>query len=240
MLRILIAALCLVATTGTAQEFETGSGLRNSVGRLDMGPTGFCTGSVVSEDVVLTAAHCLFDKRTGEQFGLQDLAFRSGLTEGKSPVTRGVRSVFIHPKYRADLKGDLQNLPYDLALLKLDRPLPTSASDNFDVSYPNLSGAAATVLSYGKGRSDTARFEKGCQLSLHSKGIILTTCQANAGTSGAPVFQMRNGRASIVSIVSATARADGTPVSLVVPIAEAFDTMHQGLAAATPARFEVR
>ena len=69
----------------------------------------------------------------------------------------------------------------------------------------------------------------------------VTTCRANAGTSGAPVFQVRDGRAAIVSIVSATARADGTPVSLVVPVAEAFDTMHQGLAATTtPARFEAQ
>lgn len=239
MLRLLTVALCLVANFGLAQDISSETELRNAVGRLDIGETAFCTGALVSGDIVLTAAHCLFDKETGDRFDLADMAFRPGLTNGESAATRGVQAVFIHPNYQADKKGDLRNLPFDLALLKLNRPLQHGASLAIDVSYPNLGGAPASVLSYGKGRSDTAMMQRDCLLSPHSKGIILTTCQANSGTSGAPVFQMRNGQPSIVSIVSAMARADGTPVSLVVPIAEALDALHQGLAnSATPARFQ--
>lgn len=240
MLRRLIVVFCLMATAGVAQNAPSFEGLRNSVGRLDMGKTGFCTGSLVAPDIVLTAAHCLFDKGNGARFSLKELTFQPGMAQGKSQASRGVRAAFIHPKYRADLKGDLKNLPHDLALLQLDRPLPGALVADVSVAYPNLGGAAASVLSYGKGRSDTAEFQQGCHLAPHSRGVILTTCHANAGTSGAPVFQIRNGRAAIVSIVSASARADGAPVSLVVPVAEAFQTMQQGLTSATPARFEAR
>lgn len=239
MLRYLIAALCLLATSGMAQDLSNDPRLKQAVGRLDMGHTGFCTGALVSHDIVLTAAHCMFDKTSGQKFDVEQLTFQPGLKNGKSAHIRAVQDVFVHPKFEPAKKGDLSNLPFDLALVKLERPLSKAISAPFSVAYPNLSGMPASVFSYGKGRADNAEVQQGCQLSSHAKGIYLTTCRANAGTSGAPVIQMRNGQPAIVSIVSAMARADGTPVSLVVPVADAFASMHEALAGkATPARFE--
>lgn len=236
MLRTLVAALCLVANLGAAQDIASHAGLRDAVGRLDMGKTGFCTGALVSEDVVLTAAHCLFDKVSGRRFQLDELTYHVGLTEGFSSEGRSVGAVFIHPHYQSSKKGDLSNLPFDLALVKLNQTREMHSARAMQVAYPNLNGVPASVLSYGKGRAGSATLQDGCSLSPHERGFILTTCQASLGTSGAPVIQMRNGRPAIVSIVSAMAKADGTPVSLVVPVAEAIGAMQQGLASeVTPA-----
>ena len=35
-----------------------------AVGRLDIDGVGFCTGALIAPDIVLTAAHCLFDKES--------------------------------------------------------------------------------------------------------------------------------------------------------------------------------
>jgi hypothetical protein len=50
-----------------------------SVGRLsiDQGD-GFCTASLVSDKIIVTAAHCLFDSATGQLFSAEKLRFQAG------------------------------------------------------------------------------------------------------------------------------------------------------------------
>ena len=41
-----------------------------AVVRLDLGQGGFCTGALISADVVLTAAHCVFDRATARRISV--------------------------------------------------------------------------------------------------------------------------------------------------------------------------
>ena len=47
-------------TTDAGRDWE-------AVGRLDRKGEGFCTGALIAPDIVLTAAHCLYDRDTMEQ-----------------------------------------------------------------------------------------------------------------------------------------------------------------------------
>ncbi|MGA9412345.1 MAG: S1 family peptidase, partial [Roseobacter sp.] len=53
-----------------------------------------------------------------------------------------------------------------------------------------------------------------CQVLGMQEGVLITSCTVDFGSSGAPIFSFSEGRAQIVSVVSAMAEINGKKVSL--------------------------
>lgn len=211
---------CMLGIAGAAGAQETTTGLRamaaendalvwQAVGRLDSPDIGFCTATLISPELVLTAAHCVYSAKTGKLLQPEGLTFRAGLRRGHVAAERPVTQIEAHPGYKPGLGVVPQNIRHDVALLRLKTPIPTSELDPFIVHAREISSGPVSVVSYGRLREKVPSRQDVCQVKGTRDGIMFMDCDVTFGSSGAPVFSHANGRGQIVSVISGMGFYDG-------------------------------
>lgn len=176
-----------------------------AVGRIDL-PAGFCSGALIAPDLVLTAAHCLFDPRSGARIDPREVTFRAGVRDGASVAERvGARAV-VHPDYRTGDRDGLRQLRADVALIELSAPIPAADASPFATGSSPGTGGQVSVVSYARDRSDAPAWQRACDLIGQGQGALMMSCDTHFGSSGSPVFELSSGRPRIVSVISRGAR----------------------------------
>ena len=212
-LQIASLLVAVVALTGSAAAQQANTGLRGmeganealvwqAVGRLDARGMGFCTGTLVSPEYVLTAAHCVYSKRSGDLIPPENLTFRAGLRNGRVAAERNITQIEAHPNYTPSEGSVPRNIRHDVALLRLERAIPSGDLDPFILHAKEISSGPVSVVSYGHNRENLPSRQDVCQVKGTQQGIMLMDCDVTFGSSGAPVFSHANGRGQIVSVIS--------------------------------------
>lgn len=202
-------------TTGL-QSLVTGDDSRGweAVGRIDIGGTGFCTGAMIAPDLVLTAAHCLYDSDRGRVVAPGDMQFLAGWRNGRATAYRGVRKAIAHPDYRFGDTSGPESVDHDVALLQLDTPIRKSGVVPYETGARPRKGDAVGVVSYARDRSERPSLQKECHVLARPSESLVLSCSVDFGASGSPIFVLGDGAPRIVSVVSAKAQVAGRPVSL--------------------------
>ncbi len=183
-----------------------------AVGRLDLDGKGFCTGTLIAPDLVLTAAHCVYDRRTNALRPADRIVFRAGLRDGVAIAERRGLQIAAHPGYTPALPPNTENIRHDVALVRLTQPITSRDADPFAIHSGGNAGTAISVTSYGVDRAEALSRQRSCSLLGQRDEVMAFDCNVTFGSSGAPVFARVGGRGRILSLVSAGGNVNGRKV----------------------------
>jgi len=198
-----VAAQAQTAASGLDRLSRRGDLLGwEAVGRIDLG-TAMCTGVLIAPDLVLTAAHCVYDRATGKMRDARGITFRAGYRDGQSVADAGVLRAVAHDRYDPRTGTNADNIRHDAALLQLSRTIPAMTAAPFAIFTGSARQGQVSVVSYGQGRSEAPSWQRACGLLDRRDGLMAFDCDVTYGSSGAPVFMKDGNRARILSLVSA-------------------------------------
>jgi protease YdgD len=221
MILRLIMALCL-ASAAQADEARMITSAEqpawNAVGRLNVAGNRSCTATLISDTEVITAAHCLFNPRTGHQAAPDTIRFVAGFRQGEYAALVRVDAVALLPAYAyTGLTADLTTISSDIALLHLSRPVLRSEAVPLAV-LDLVAAGPVDVVGYGRDRPQIISIRANCPVLDKVQGAWLLDCPVLPGLSGAPAVMA--GGQGLVAVVSSSV---GTRVAgvqaLLVPIA---------------------
>jgi protease YdgD len=160
-----------------------------------------CTGALIAPSTVLTAAHCLYNRRTRALLQASSLHVLLGYNRGDYRWHRMVARYTVGQGFDGS-KGGLQGP--DWARLELDGAIPDTVAPLPIATGLPPPDASISLAGYNQDRAQVLMADLACHITgtamAEGKPFITHDCDATRGTSGGPLLVRQGGGWAVIGI----------------------------------------
>ncbi len=196
-----------------------------AIGRINTETGGHCTGVIVGPALVVTAAHCLYDKRKAWYVPASQVHFVAGFRDGKFAAHSVAKNYFIPNGYDELAKPSQRTALFDWAIVQLAEAI------GYQTGWLGVRTAGLdenfVQAGYSKDSKTVLTAHMGCQVLSQNKrdagdgkklAQMVHRCDAVPGDSGSPIFYYHDGKPYLAAIHVATTKKQRPVTGIAVPV----------------------